>query len=425
MNNIFKQTIKPLVMILYAIVAVSLISWWGYTQFVKSNEPTESIENSPQSTNSQIEILEQQLVTNPDDVENMIRLASLYFQKVRESADTSYYKKIDDLANKVSSIDPSRAEPNALLAEVALGRHQFQEALVLADKTITLNPHKALYYGIKADALTELGRNDEAVEVLQKMVDLRPDYSSFSRIAYAREIYGEITGAKEALNRAIETGAIFSENTAWGYVELGKLFIRTDLDEAEKQFSKALDVVENYPPALEGLGKVAFARGDVVKAEQNFKEAFNILPIAQYAIDLGDIYINQNQKEKALQQYKLAQIAFDSSDTSGVNTDMERALFLAEHDLDINLAKKLAEKSYLVRPSIYGADALAWASYKNGNIVEALRYSKESLRLGEHDPLIVYHAGVIAKANNDLVRGDELIQKSFTLNPYFSMIYKK
>ena len=37
-----------------------------------------------------------------------------------------------------------------------------------------------------ADAQTELGRYDDAVQTLQTMIDMRPDLSSYSRISSRR-----------------------------------------------------------------------------------------------------------------------------------------------------------------------------------------------------------------------------------------------
>ena len=41
------------------------------------------------------------------------------------------------------------------------------------------------------DAQTELGNYDKAAEAYQKMVNLRPDLSSYNRAAYFRFLYGD------------------------------------------------------------------------------------------------------------------------------------------------------------------------------------------------------------------------------------------
>ncbi len=59
-------------------------------------------------------------------------------------------------------------------------------------------------------------------------------------------------------------------------MELGKLYIRHDLDKAGRAYQEALQTYPDYSPASEGLGKVAFARKDYTKAEKHFQEAFDI-----------------------------------------------------------------------------------------------------------------------------------------------------
>ncbi len=43
--------------------------------------------------------------------------------------------------------------------------------------------------------------------MLNRMVSIRPDIRSYSRISYLREIHGDIPGAIEAMELAVEAGA--------------------------------------------------------------------------------------------------------------------------------------------------------------------------------------------------------------------------
>jgi len=70
------------------------------------------------------------------------------------------------------------------------------------------------------------------------------------------------------------------------------------------------------------------------------------------------------------------------------------ALFLADHDLRIEDAIAQAQAIYAARPaSIYAADALGWALYKADRYDEAAVYSKQALRLGAQDPLLLLPCG--------------------------------
>lgn len=410
-----RDALKKYVWVPYAVGLVVLGGWY----FGSRTRP------APSQTPTDREIARYEAAASVRrDARALVALANAYLQKVRETADFTYYQAIDELMREAGAYDPNDPNVLAVKASVALGRHEFSEALGLAESAIAKNRDRAIYYGLRGDAELELGRYDEAAASFQKMVDLRPDFASFSRIAYLRELHGDIEGAKDALRRAVEAGAYFKENIAWGYVESGKLEMRSDLGAAEGAFREALNVLPDYPPAFEGLGKIFFARGDPDTAIRYFSQAFEKLPIAQYAIDLGDVADISGDTAKAGQYFELAKLAFAKSVSSGVNTDLEEAIFLADRDLDLGEALAKARSVYaLRRTGIYAADALAWALHKNGKSAEAAAYSREALRLGEYDPLILFHAGIIAEANGDGTSAKRFLGRALEVSPYFSIRY--
>ncbi len=137
---------------------------------------------------------------------------------------------------------------------------------------------------------------------------------------------------------------------------------------------------------------------------------------------MGDLYLIQNDKTKATQEYALTQTGYSASKKSGVNTDLEEALFLADHDLDLSQAVIKAENAFKERPSVYAADYLSWTLYKNGQFKEASKYTKDALRLGENDALILYHQGMISFGNNDVEVGKKYLTKALQINPNFSIL---
>ena len=78
---------------------------------------------------------------------------------------------------------------------------------------------------------------------------------------------------------------------------------------------------------------------------------------------------------EAKQKITLAEITFDTTQKSGINTDLEESLFLSDHDLRLPDALMMAERAYQIRPSIFAADSLSWALYKNKQYSEAAKYT--------------------------------------------------
>jgi len=84
-------------------------------------------------------------------------------------------------------------------------------------------PYNAFVYGILVDANVEMGNYDTAVDKADKMVSIRPDLRSYSRISYLREIHGDNTGAIDAMKLAVDAGAAGDEATEWGQNTTGKI----------------------------------------------------------------------------------------------------------------------------------------------------------------------------------------------------------
>jgi len=383
-----------------------------------------SVAGTGSSTDRLIAGFQRRLKDNPEDFSSYVNLANAYLQKVRETGDPTLYTKAEDLLDRAEKIEPQNPELFATRGILALARHDFVRALEFGERALALNPKSARYYGIVGDAQIELGRYEEAIASYQKMIDLRPDFSSYSRVAYARELYGDPEGAIQAMQDAVDAGAPVPENKAWAYVQLGNLrFTTGQLQEAAKDYDLATKTLPNYPPALAGQARIASARGELEQAAALYQQAFDRMPLGEYAINLGDVYTEMGEKKKAAEQYDLVRVIDKLYRANGVDTDLEIALFYADHDMKLQTSLEKARSAYDARPSIHAADALAWTLYKTGNYKEAQKHSSEALKLGTRDPLKLFHAGMIAKALGQKEQAQEYLQQAVDLNPHFSLLY--
>jgi tetratricopeptide (TPR) repeat protein len=376
------------------------------------------------STDSQIKTLQEQLRSHPENVQAYTQLGLLYLQKARETGDPTYYQKTEAALKKALSTQPDDYASVAASGALALARHQFHEALALGEKARQINPDRTYAYGVIADSQIELGQYAEAVDTLQEMVDLRPDMNSYSRISYIRELHGDIDGSMEMMQRAADSGTSNLESTAWVRTQLGNLYFNMgNLQGAEAEYGRTLQDRPNYVYAIAGLGRVQAARGDTESAIESMEKAVAIMPMPEFVIALGDLYQTTGQQEKANEQYKLVATIEKLYRANGVDMDMEIALFNADHNINLPETLALAQKAYSNRPSIHGADALAWALYKAGNYHEAQKYSQEALKLGTKDALKLFHAGMIALKLGDQAKAAEYLETALAINPHFSILY--
>lgn len=371
-----------------------------------------------------VESAQKRLAAFPDEPVALTQLADAYLLRARETGDPSYYSRAAGLLRPALAARPD--DPDAIIAagSLALARHEFADALVLGRGAVELAPYTSAGYGVVTDALVELGRYREAITAAQQMIDRRPDLASYSRVSYLRELHGDLPGAEEMMRLAVGSGPPTGEATAWSEVQLGHLqFARGDLDGAARSYERATRRVDGYVYGVAGLARAQAARGDLAGAARLYEDATQRLPQAEFVIALGDTYARLGDGARAEQQYELVGAMQKLLAANGVRTDIDLALFNADHGRDLAGALQAARAEYEIRPSVHVADTLAWAEYETGDLASARAHSKEALRLGTRDPLMLYRAGVIAQANAETERAFELLKASSDLNPRFSILY--
>ena len=98
------------------------------------------------------------------------------------------------------------------------------------------------------------------------------------------------------------------------------------------------------------------------------------------------------------------------------------ALFLANHNIELDTALAYAESELAARQDIYAYDTLGWVIYRLGRYDEAAALSEKALALGTRDALLFYHAGMIAAARGEREEAETLLILALDLNPNYDLI---
>ena len=358
--------------------------------------------------------------TNPKGY-NM--LSAAFMQKARETGDFSFNARAEESLKHSFRVAPDNYEGMKLQAALLLNYHRFAEALQVAQRAQAINPRDHEVYGAMVDALVELGDYKRAVDAAQKMVDLRPDTASYSRISYLRALHGDTQGAIEAMKMAAGSANPGNpESIAWTRVHLGdELMNLGKLNEAEREYDYALYSFPDYHLALAAKARARYAAGDTDNAIVFYKRAAERVPLPEYIAALGDLYAKLGRADEAKQQYD--QVEFiEKMGAAGDTYSRQLALFWADHDIRLDEALAVAERERAARNDIYTADVLAWCLYKKGRFAEAKTASDEALRLGTRDPHLLYHAGMIALAINDNQKGADYLKQALAINPTFDIL---
>ncbi|MFI5264012.1 MAG: tetratricopeptide repeat protein [Candidatus Kapaibacterium sp.] len=361
--------------------------------------------------------LRAEIAKHPDEMKNYIELAQVYIQEARVSGKHhDYFPIADAIIAEVLRRNPDNFEANVLKSGMLMTKHQFADAKETIDKAIAKNPYNSGAYGVLCDADVELGKYDEAVKAVDKMMSARPDLRSYARASYLRELNGDRNGAIEAMKMGADAGASGQENREWALYNLGNIFLNWGkLDTAEFIYKGILEERPNYAFAMSGLAMVESARKNYAGAIGLLVKASQTLPEHIFVEQLADLYQAMGQKPEAAQLEKKALDAFALHEKDGWDVDREYAAFCLNHNINLSEAKDRAEKQYKMRPSnIDALDTYAWALYKSGSANDAIPYMEQALRMKTINPNLHYHAGMIyAKAGNTENAAREL---KFALN---------
>lgn len=379
-------------------------------------------------TNGIIAFWEDRIAGDPRDFVAYNKLGDAYLRRARLTGDVSDYQRAEAaLDASLAAFSADNFEAEILLALVYVNQHRFVEATALAQGALTRKPNDPFALAVLGDAQLALGNYDQAGDAYRDILNREPGLATFSRYAILLDSLGDIDGAVAMWRNAIANdGSGRLEDAAWANAQLGHLLVEQGrFAEAEGAFQDSLAVVPDYVHALAGLAEVHVARADYDRAVDLYLQVTDPArnPDPSYVIDLGDLYAATGQDDQAARQYAFVETIDARYRASGIDTDLEMALFLADHDLRLDEALSRARAAYSARPSVLAADTLAWALYKHGQFQEALRYSDEALRFSTQEPLFLFHAGAIHSALSDAAGALPLLQRAIELNPNFSLLH--
>jgi tetratricopeptide (TPR) repeat protein len=348
------------------------------------------------------------------------RLGDAYMQKARETMDLSYYGRAEASYRKSLALDPNYANALVGIAWVLSGRHEFEQSIEWANKALKVERNRADAYGLLGDAATEMGDYDSAYEHYQKMLDLKPDIASYSRAAHLLFVTGGFKKASWLMSKAVGAGGAYPENKAWCVAQMALLdFAQGAYVPADQILTEGLKETPNNYHLLAAMGRVKTGMKDFPAAIEYYKRAQNIVPQHDVVVALGDLYAIAGRKEEADRQYALVDVIRKLNKANGVIGDMQMAQFLADHDRDLEEALRMAETEYKTRPTVYGADTLAWCYYKNGRIPEARKYSLKALSQNTPEAMFLYHRGLILAKAGDIGEARKALYQALSQNPYF------
>ena len=190
-------------------------------------------------------------------------------------------------------------------------------------------------------------------------------------------------------------------------------------DAARRAYETALTQVPRYAPADVGLAELDAASGRLDEAIATYRQVGERLPLPEYTIALGEAELAAGRTASARETFALVDVQRRLLAAQGQNTDLELALFEADHGSPAR-AVRLARQAWDAAPSVRSADALGWALTRAGRADDGLSWARRSLKLGWQEPTARYHAGMAARAAGERDEAISFLEAALERNPDFS-----
>jgi tetratricopeptide (TPR) repeat protein len=346
--------------------------------------------------------MEARLKVRPDDVAAAVALAEAFSRQARITGSAGAIARAEDALRIALREDPGNYEALRMQGSLLLSQHRFKDAIAVAERARTLRPEDSVNYGVLGDAHLELGDYDQAFDAFDRMMQLRPGAASYARVAYARELQGNLTGALESMQLAADAsrgGDV--EGMAWYYAQVGELQLRLGRPaEAMQAFSTASQAFPGHPSAVAGYASALEAVGKADDARALLDDLVKKSPTPDIHARLGDLLSAAGRHDEGRRHYALAEAGWRSDAPEPGNL----ARFLADRGEKLDEAVALAEAAAAERHDIFTEDALAWAYFKKGRVAEAKVAMARALRTGTKDKEIRRHAEAIDAASQVATR---------------------
>lgn len=378
---------------------------------------------SANSLDTAITKAQQRLQRVPGDWSTWGQLGLAYVQQAKITVNPMYYGKAKGVIGRSLSINSKdNYIADTAMASLLAAEHNFAPALDWAQRAAAINGYSSAVFGVKADALTQLGRYDEAAQAVQRELDLQPGTPAFARASYVSELKGDIPRARALLDLALQDAETPADK-AFAYYYLGQLaFNAGDPKGALGQYNAGLAADPTYSALLEGKAQAEGALGQQQDALRDWAKVVSAVPQPQYVREYGEYLQSLGRDKEAKTQYDLFAVEEKLFEANGVQLELEPALFNADHGQP-KLALTYAESGITRRPFLEVYDALAWAYYRNGRYDEALAAERKAMAEGMRNALFSFHLGMIEKALGQGEAARKDLSTAMAINPYFSPLF--
>ncbi|MGI5242875.1 hypothetical protein [Dactylosporangium sp. CA-139066] len=355
----------------------------------------------------------------PGDWTAWAALGAAYVEQARAVADPSYYPKAEGALRKSLQVRPGNALGLAGLGALANARHDFAGAKGYAQQALAADAYSDTAYGVLADAETQLGHAAEATDAVQHMLDLRPGLASYTRASYDLEQHGRRTEAIDLMRKAL-AAATEPADVAFCHQHLAALaWMAGDLATASAEVALGLAADDAAAGLWQLRSRLDAADGRLDAALADLEKVVARTPTVDALVEQARMLTAAGRDPAPA--LRLAEASHNLFTANGGTDDLGAAALALAAGRPAQAAD-LAQREWGRRQFAEVADMVAWSLNAAGRPAEALPYIQKAEALGQLDPAVAYHHGMIALAGGDRVTARLQLQLALSLNPHFSPI---
>lgn len=403
-------------------------SWWTVRRLDAMERATEAraaaaVAAERTVRTRDVAFYEARAASDPQGAGDRAQLAALYLQRSRETADPDDVLRAERAARSSLALRTAHNDAAAVvLASSLMSQHRFAEAREVAAQLSAADPRVAGHRAMLGEACLELGDYACARAALDSIDGrMRAAGAVAPTLARWAELRGDTATARVLLHRtralALAERGVPHEHVAWLHLRVADLELRQGRARAAERALRAGLAASPEDHRLHAaMARLAAARHRWPDAIAHGERAVGVaLDPATLGV-MSDAYAALGDTARAAEYARTMEVAAGQQPGA-----YHRAwsLFLLDHGRQLPEVLAAARGELSTRRDAYGHDLLAWALYRNGRPIDARRAMAPALSLGTQDALLLYHAGMIARAAGDRRAAGAYLRRALAVSPWF------
>ncbi len=369
---------------------------------------------------------------SPDDGLELASLAGAYLTKARVSGWANWYLLSEQAAKRsLANLPTFNNGALLVLAEIAEARHDFKEAMRLANQVLEYQPDNEGASSILITANLAQGNLSEAQQVIDDLVKRIPTAGILSLRALVEVAKGQDDAAQQDFEAAIrleEPGNAYG--SAWLRTQLGRLHARHGrVAEAEAHYDEALRIASDYALAQLSLADLKVKTGDYKTATNVYQDVLARAKDSSTVFDhvalqgLWRAKTLQGDEAGAMDVWNQAEVILREDaygNAFGHPRELARLLLERGDEKDLPEAFSLLQRELANRRDPVTLELTAWVFMRMNQYADARIMIQEALTQGFQEVSIYYRAGVIEEKLGNTEKAKQYFDQSLTIDPTFN-----